>query len=74
MKFWCLQISQTDHQILNRFLPYEARAEICQKIDWLFGRFEDNKKFILRLTDVPLALTFKKLDIIYERSLFVKDV
>ena len=22
---------------------YEARAEICQKFGWLFGRFEDTK-------------------------------
>ena len=27
MKFWCLQISQKYNQILDRFLPYEARAE-----------------------------------------------
>ena len=25
------------------FLPYEARAEICQKFGWLFERFEDIK-------------------------------
>ena len=30
-------------KILDRFLPYEARAEICQKFGWLFGRFEDTK-------------------------------
>jgi hypothetical protein len=28
---------------LDRFLPYEAKAEICQKIGWLLGRFEDTK-------------------------------
>ena len=29
---------------LYRFLPYEeARAEICHKFGWLFGRFEDTK-------------------------------
>ena len=32
MSFWFLQISQTANQILDRFLPYEARAEICQKL------------------------------------------
>ena len=31
-------------QILDRFLPYEARAEICQKFGWLFGWFKDTKK------------------------------
>ena len=43
MKFWGLQISQKANQILDRFLPYEARAEICQNFGWLFGRFEDAK-------------------------------
>ena len=43
MKFWCLQISQKAKQILDTFLPYEARTEICQKFGWLFGRFEDTK-------------------------------
>ena len=43
MKFWCLQISQKANQILDKFLPYEARAEICQKFGWLFERFEDTK-------------------------------
>ena len=43
MSFWCLQISQKANQILDRFLPYEARAEICQKFGWLFGRFKDTK-------------------------------
>ena len=33
MKFLCLQISQKVIQILDRFLPYEARAEICQNFD-----------------------------------------
>ena len=36
MKLWCLQISQKANQILDRFLPYEARAEICQKFGWPF--------------------------------------
>ena len=31
------------NQILDKFLPYEAKAEICQKFGWLFGRFEDTK-------------------------------
>ena len=35
MKFWLLQISQKANQILDRFLHYEARAEICQKFGWL---------------------------------------
>ena len=49
MKFWCPQISQKANQILDRFLPYEARAELgsqaglCQKFVWPFGRFEDTK-------------------------------
>ena len=43
MKFWCLHISQKANQILDRFLAYEPRAEICQKFGWLFGRFEDTK-------------------------------
>ena len=43
MKFWCLQISQKNNQILDRFLTYEARAEICQKFVWLLGRFKDTK-------------------------------
>ena len=42
-KFWCLQISQKANQILDRFLSYEARAEICQKFSWLFWRFEYTK-------------------------------
>ena len=29
MKFWCHQVSQKANQILDRFLPYEGRAEIC---------------------------------------------
>ena len=28
MKFWCLQISQKANQILDIFLPYEARADL----------------------------------------------
>ena len=36
MKFWCLQISPKANQILDRFLPYEARTEICQKFGWRF--------------------------------------
>ena len=43
MKLWCLQISQKANQILDRFLPYEARAKICQNFGWIFGRFEDTK-------------------------------
>ena len=43
MKLWCLQISQKANQILDRFQPYEGKAEICQKFGWLFGRFEDAK-------------------------------
>jgi hypothetical protein len=43
MKFWLLQISQKANQILDRFLHYEARAEICQKFGWLFWRFGDTK-------------------------------
>ena len=43
MKFWCLQISQKGNQILDRFLPNEAREEICQEFGWLFGRFEETK-------------------------------
>ena len=39
MKVWCLQISLIDNQILDRFLPYEARAEI----GWLFGTCGDTK-------------------------------
>ena len=31
------------NEILDRFLPYEARAEICQKFDLFFGRLEDTK-------------------------------
>ena len=30
-------------QILERFLPYKARAENCEKFCWLFGRFNDTK-------------------------------
>ena len=30
MKIWCLQIS-------DRFLPYEARAEICQNLVGFLG-------------------------------------
>ena len=30
-------------KFFDRFLPYEARAEICQKCGWLFGRFEDTE-------------------------------
>ena len=43
MNFWCLQIFQKANQILDRIMPYEARADICQKFGWLFGRFEDTK-------------------------------
>ena len=43
MKFWCLRISQNVDRILDRYLPYDARAEICQKFGYLFGRFEDTK-------------------------------
>ena len=28
-EIFCLQISQKANQILERFLPYDARAEIC---------------------------------------------
>jgi hypothetical protein len=31
------------NQIFDRLLPYEARAEICLKFGWLFGRFEEPK-------------------------------
>ena len=37
------KISQKNNQILDRYLSYEALAEICQKFGWLFGRFEDTK-------------------------------
>ena len=47
IKFCCLQIFQKVNQILDRFLPYEARTEICQKIGWPFGRFEDTKNAFL---------------------------
>ena len=40
-EIFCLQISQKANQILDRFLPYEAWAEICQKFSWLFGRKDD---------------------------------
>ena len=43
MEFFSLQISQKANQSLDKFLPYEARAEICQKFGYLFGRFEDTK-------------------------------
>ena len=43
IKFGCLQISRKSKQILYRFLSDKARAEICQKVGWLFGRFEDTK-------------------------------
>ena len=43
MKFWCLKISQKANQILDKFLPYKAKTEICQKFGWLFGWFEDTK-------------------------------
>ena len=41
MKFWCFQISQKANQILDRFLPNEARAEICQIV--FFGDFKTPK-------------------------------
>ena len=41
--FGVVKSPKKQNQILNRFLPYEARAEICQKFGWLFGRFEDTK-------------------------------
>ena len=37
MKFWCLQISKKANQILDIFLPYEARVEICQKFGCFLG-------------------------------------
>ena len=40
--YWCIQISPKANQILDRFLPHEARAEICQTFG-LFRRFEDTK-------------------------------
>ena len=43
MKFWCLQISQKNNQILDRLMPYEGRAENCPKFGWLFGGFEVTK-------------------------------
>ena len=39
-------IAQISNEIIkksNRFLPYEARAEICQNFGWLFKRFEDTE-------------------------------
>ena len=39
-EIFCLQISQKANQILDRFLPYDARAEIPQEKGSLFGRFE----------------------------------
>ena len=38
-----LKVSLSQNEILDRFLPYEARAEIYQKFGWSFGRFEDTK-------------------------------
>ena len=37
MIFWCLQISQNANQILDNFLPYEARAEIRQYLIGFLG-------------------------------------
>ena len=51
MKFWCLQISQKAKQIIDRFLPYEARAEICQKFGWLFDRFHSEINWPLKLAN-----------------------
>ena len=31
------------NQILDKFLPKEARKKICQTFGWIFGRFEGTK-------------------------------
>ena len=41
--FGAFKSPKKTNQILDRFLPYEARTETCQKIGWPFGRFEDTK-------------------------------
>ena len=43
MKFWCLQISQKNNQILDRFLPYDARAEIFQNLVGFLGDLKTPK-------------------------------
>ena len=52
MNFGRLQISQKGNQILDRFLLYEARAEICQKFGWIFWEIWRHQNFILILTDL----------------------
>ena len=64
MKFWCLQLSPKDNQILDRFLPYEARAEICQKFGWLLGRFEATKNLFFD------EMTFRVLTTTNENKTF----
>ena len=52
MKFWCLQITQKANKILDRYVPYEGRAEICQNIGWHFWEILRHQNSILRLTDL----------------------
>ena len=62
MIFFCFQIFQKANQILDKFMPYEARAEICPNFGWLFGRFKfwRHQNFVLRLTELYQALNFFK--------------
>ena len=47
------------NKILNRFLPYVARAEIYQKFGWHFGRFEGTKISIETNWPLGLPKTYK---------------
>ena len=43
MKFWCLQISHKANQILDRFLPYEARQKSVKNLVGFLGDLKTPK-------------------------------
>ena len=58
MKCWCLQISQKDNQIFDRFLLYEARAEFCKMLVAILVGLKTSK--IHSEINWPLGLDLKE--------------
>ena len=54
-------MSQKTNQILDRFLPYEARAEISQKFGLLYGKFFGVLKTPKFHSEINLPLSVRTL-------------
>ena len=64
-QFFLKLIALKTNKILNKILPYEARAEFCLIFCSFFGAMEFQEKLLLRFTDFKYCkfdLSLGKLD------------